>query len=317
MSRHIPGALRAHLAQSATTTTRLLKITLRSGFVYGLCMLDRDIEYDDGLGSVNYIASNGFDPSTLSSDVGYSVANAEGMALISDEIPGIEIEDVEAGELDDAEWIMYLVNFEDLTMGHVVLDAGDLGEVKVKHGMVWTPELLSYIMRLRQPIGGVWSRRCRAIHGTNANSPTGCGVNLAPLWVSGEVLIVGAEANRVFVGDNIVDSPSPVPVPGRVQFLTGANAGRTFAVEEVESNQVTLAEPSNYPIEVGDTYRIRPDCGKRFLEDCIGRFDNGVNFKGEPYIPVGDSVGVQAPGAQMGRGGGYAGNNLEQNPDES
>jgi uncharacterized phage protein (TIGR02218 family) len=307
MTRTVPATLAEHLEQPATTTTRLLKISLRNGFTYGLAMLDADVAYDDGAGEINYIATNGFDATTLSADLGYNVSNAEGYSLISDEVEGVTVEMVEAGELDDATWVCYLVNFQDLTMGHVILDAGDLGEVRTRYGMVWIPELLSYIMRLKQAVGSVWSRQCRAIFGTPAGSQTGCGVSLTPLWVSAEVVTVGAEANRVFTGDDITDSPSLPPVPGRLQWLTGANAGREFAVEEVDGQVVTLSEPTAYLIEVGDTFRIRPDCGKLYAENCIGQYDNGPNFKGEPLIPVGDSVGVQAPGAQLGRGAGFVG----------
>lgn len=305
--RQIPTALQLHLNQAATTTTRLLKVTLKNGFVYGLSMLDRDIAYDDGLGEVLYVATNGFDSSTLATDLGYSVGNAEGYALISNSIDGLELEDIEAGALNDAEWVCYLVNFENLESGqHLILDAGDIGEVKVQHGVVWLPELMSYIQRLKQPVGSVWSRTCRAIFGTPASSQTGCGIQLETLWVEGEVQTVGPETNRVFTGDQVrEDSPGPPLVPGRVQFLTGANAGQEFATEELDGLTVTLAETTNYPIEAGDTYRIRPDCGKRFLEDCKGTWNNAVNFKGEYLIPVGDATAVQAPGAQLGAGWRY------------
>lgn len=302
--RTVPVALQAHLDQAATTTTRLLKITLTSGFSYGLCMLDQDIAYDDGDGEITYIATNGFDSSTLAADLGFGVANAEGYALISDEVPGITKEMVEAGELDDAQWVCYLVNFRDLSMGHVTLDAGDLGEVRQQYGLLWIPELLSYMARLRQPIGGVWSRTCRAVFGSPADSPTGCGIDLAPFWVAGAVTVVGAETDRVFTGDNVTGIGG-IPMPGRVQFLTGANAGREIAVEEVAGNVVSLSEPTLYPIVVADTYRIRPDCQKRYVEDCIGKYANGPNFKGEPLIPTGDSVSIQAPGGQLSRGGGF------------
>lgn len=306
MSRTVPPALQAHLDQAATTTTRLLKVTLTNGFTYGLAMLDRTVPYDDGDGELDYIATNGFDSSTIAADLGYTVANAEGFALISDEIPGVTEAMIDAGELDDARWVCYLVNFEDLTMGHVILDAGDLGEVRTRYGMVWMPELLSYIMRLRQPIGTTWSRTCRAIFGTAADSPTGCGVDLTPLWLLGEVLSVGLEPDLIFTGDHTIDSPSNIP-PGRVQFLTGNNAGREAAVEATSGATVTLAEPTTYPVEVGDTYRIRPDCAKQYEPNCIGQWDNGPNFKGEPLIPVGDSLAIQAPGGQLSRGGGFVG----------
>jgi uncharacterized phage protein (TIGR02218 family) len=307
--RTVPAALLAHLQGPVTTTTRLLKITLRSGFSYGLAMLDRDVAYDDGDGDgeIDYIATNGFDPSALSADIGFSVANAEGYALISNAVPGVTVEMVEAGELDDAQWVCYLVNFLDLSMGHLILDAGDVGEVRTEYGMVWIPELLSYGMRLRQAVGSVWSRKCRAIFGSPRNSQTGCGINLDPLWVSGSVVAVAAESDRTFTGSVIADTGGVLPQPGRVEWLTGANAGREFSVEEIgeTSETVSLSEPTSYPIEVGDTYRIRPDCAKRYQEDCIDTWDNGVNFKGEPLIPVGDATAVQAPGAQVPGGGGH------------
>lgn len=320
--RSVPGPLQDHLDQDATTTTRLLKIMLKDGRVFGLSSLDRTLVYDDGAGEVTYTAMNGFDATTLSTDLGYTVANAEGFALISDEVEGVEIEDVEAGELDDAQWIAYLVNFEDqLSDGtltpdrHVILDAGDIGEVRVRYGLVWLPELLSYTMRLKQPVGGVWSRTCRAIFGTPAQSQTGCGIPLTPLWENGAVTAVGAETNRQYTASMpYPGSPGPSMVPGRVQFLTGDNAGKEFATEEVSGMAVTLGELTPYPIQIGDTYRWRPDCQKRYQEDCIDVYDNGPNFKGEPLIPVGDAGSVQAPGAELGAGWSFAGR-LEQRPD--
>lgn len=304
--RTVPSLLQTHLDGAATTTTRLLKITLRNGTSYGLCMLDRDIEYDDGDGALTYVATNGFDPSTLSGDIGFSVDNAESYALISDDVSGVTEDMVHRGELDDAQWIMYLVNFDDTGhTRHVILDAGDLGEVRVRYGMLWIPEILSYAMRLKQSIGSVWSRRCRAIFGSPAASPTGCGVNVAPLWVAGEVTAVGAESNRQFTGDVLTSGVTPFP--GRLQWLTGDNAGREFATEEIDGLVCTLNETTAYAIQVGDTYRIRPDCRKRYQEDCIAQWNNGPNFKGEPLIPVGDASQVQTPGAQLPGGGGWHG----------
>lgn len=312
--RYVPAALQSHLDEPATTTTRLLKVTLRNGIAYGLAMLDKNVKYDDGDGPIEYVATNGFDPSALSADIGFTVDNAEGYALISQGVDGVTAEMVERGELDDAQWIMYLVNFQDTQPDgsltprrHIILDAGDLGEVRVRYGMIWIPEFLSYMTRLKQAIGSVWSRRCRAIFGTPANSQTGCGVNLAPLWVTGEVAAVGAESNRVFTGTILYNSPGIVPFPGRVQFLTGANAGREFATEMIVGDECTLNETTAYPIQVGDQYRIRPDCRKRYHEDCIGLWNNGPNFKGEPHIPVGDSTQIQTPGAQLPNQGGWDG----------
>jgi uncharacterized phage protein (TIGR02218 family) len=316
LSRTIPAPLQAHLNLAGTTTTRLLKFTLRDGTIFGLTSLDRNVVYDDGGGEFTYIATNGFDPATIKSDASYSIDNSEGYALISDDVPGITVEMVETGALDDAQWVCYLINYEDLTLGHVVLDGGDLGQVRTRWGMVWMPELLSYAMRLRQPIGHVDSRTCRAIFGSPADSQTGCGIDAEALWVSGTVSSVGAETNRVFTGD--VTTTSPVdPFPGRVEWLTGSNTGFLAGTEEFDAGEVTLGETTPFAIEVGDTYRIRPDCRKRYIEDCIGIWDNGINFKGEPLIPVGDASQIQTPGGQLPGAGGWRGQVIDLLEDES
>lgn len=298
--RAVPAPLLAHLQESGTTTCRLLKVTLRDGIThFGFASLDREVVYDDGDGELAYSALNGFDPSALGSDATYSVDNAEGYALISDDIsPGISVEEIATGALDDARWRLYLVNFEDLSMGHVLLDAGDVGQVRVKHGLVWIPELLSFTVRLRQPIGHVDSRLCRAIHGSPAAAQLGCGVDVTPFWIAGTVTAVGVESDRSFTGD--VLSTLPVnPFPGRVEWLTGANAGLELWTDGFDAGAVDLGEPTPFPIQIGDTYRIRPDCRKRFIEDCIGVWNNGINFKGEPLIPTGDASAGQTPGAQV------------------
>jgi uncharacterized phage protein (TIGR02218 family) len=293
MTRAVPAELQAHLDGTATTTCRLLKITSRTGVVFGLTTLDVNVTYDDGTpdGPIDYIATNGFDPTAFLQDLGVSVDNAEGMALLSDEVPGITAEMVDAGDFDDGKWVCYLVNFKDLTPGrHIELGSGDLGEIRTRHGMMWIPELLDLSVRLRQPIGEVYSRRCRATFGvpaTEENRHRGCGVDADALWVAGEVQSVGAETNRMFTGDAVA---SPHSFPGRVRFTSGNNAGREYATESVDGMDIVLGETTAYPIEAGDEYEIRPDCGKRYIEDCIGVWSNGPNFKGEPHIPDGQEV---------------------------
>lgn len=293
MPRNNP--LSSDLAEAGTTTCRLLKITTANSpaQVFGLTTLDRAVTYDDnsGDGPIEYVGTRGFDPSVLRTDLGLAVDNAEARALISDEVDGITRAMIEAGELNDASWVCYLVNFQNLTAGrHVELGSGDVGDVRLVDGMLYIPELKDIIVRLQQPIGEVFSRRCRATFGlpaTEENGQRGCGVDLAPLWTNGTVEAVGSEANSQFEASALA---SPHSFPGVVQFLTGDNAGREFSVESVDSMLVSLYELTPYPIHVGDTYRIRPDCGKQYLLHCIGDWSNGPNFKGEPYIPDGSEV---------------------------
>jgi uncharacterized phage protein (TIGR02218 family) len=306
--RTIPANLQTHLNAAVTTTTQLLRIELANGTIFGLTSLDADVTYNDGSGAVTYVAMHGFDPSAIISDSTSAVDNAEANALISDDVLGITEEMVRAGALEDATWKCYIVNYRDLSQGHILLDQGDIGEVRVRDSLVWIGELLSFAVRLRQPAGHVWSRSCRATFGTPAAAQLGCGVNVAALWDTGTVLTVGAEPDRQFTGDLDSSSNWPVvPVPGRLRWTAGQNVGRTYSIESFVSGAVALNEPTPYVIEAGDEYEIRPDCGKRYIEDCQNVWNNRINFKGEPYIPVADSSSLQAPGGQLPGAGGWFG----------
>lgn len=285
--RDVPSALQTHLNGTMTTTCRLLKISLRNGDEYGITTLNSDIEYE----SVTYHAANGFNSSVIATDSSYSVDNAEGYALLSSEVPGITVDMAKRGELDGATWIMYLVNWADLTQGHVALDAGDVGEVRVVKDTVFMPELVSYAMRLRQSIGHVDSITCRAVFGTDPDSQTGCGIDADAMWAEGAVSAVdGDEPNRIFTGSE------SEPPPARLRWLTGDNVSTRLYVIESADGAIEIFEPMAFPIQVGDTYEIRADCDKR-LATCRDTYDNMINFKGEPLIPVGEASDI--PGANV------------------
>lgn len=313
--RTIPLALQEALDKPVQRTTRLVRFDLDNGEHYGVTMLDRDVVYDhgDGVGPITYSASNGIDPSVIASDLAYKVANGEGRMFVGSPGFGITAQMVEAGLLDDCQWKCFIVDLENLTTGSaMVLDAGDVGEVSVERGIVLIPELLSYSMRLNQPVGSVWQRPCRAVFGKERAHPLGCGYDAESLWVDFEVMAVGAEPNRLFeieFTSGMVDNL----FPGRVVWESGPNASqRMYSLEGAQEDSsgvnVVLSDETPYPIQVGHTGRIRPDCTK--LVDGVNGckyWDNYINFNGEDKMPVGDAASSTFPGAGLPLGGGYVG----------
>lgn len=79
---------------------------------------------------------------------------------------------------------------------------------------------------------------------------------------------------------------------GEIIFETGANAGQAykFVKASLANGLITLAQPFYYEIQVGDTFRIRAGCRKRFQEDCINKFNNGKQFGGFPHVPQRSTV---------------------------
>lgn len=297
--RAIPAALQAHINSGVTTLCRLLKIELADGRVYGATTLDADITYM----GITYYAGNGFDSSIIATDASFSTDNAEADSIFAADIPGITAEMALRGELDGATWAMYVVNFNDLTMGHAVLDAGDLGEIKAVRNTIFIPELLSYSARLRQSIGHVDSITCRARFGSPLGTQTGCGIDATAMWVNATVTAVSSDEPYIsFLASDVSSISTAVPI-WRVRWTTGDNqSSREYQVEALNTvtGQITLSESLPFVIAVGDELQIREDCDKKFTT-CRDIYSNKNEFKGENLIPVGgatDTPNANTPGAR-------------------
>lgn len=79
---------------------------------------------------------------------------------------------------------------------------------------------------------------------------------------------------------------------GEIIFTSGANAGLSykFVKSYLADGTITLAQPFYYPIEIDDLFTVRPGCRKRFNEDCITKYLNGVHFGGFPHVPQRSTV---------------------------
>ena len=90
---------------------------------------------------------------------------------------------------------------------------------------------------------------------------------------------------------------------GAVHFETGDNAGiAREVVDFIADDGVTITQDFimfdafPFPVQVGDELRVFPGCDK-LNATCISKFNNGINFVGEPYVPGEDVLG-QYPDAR-------------------
>ncbi len=297
MTRRINPSLFEHMQGSVLTVCELLRLRLEDGRLFGVTSLDRDLFFDN----MWWRSYTGMDSSVIATDTNLSVDNSEvSMLLRAMAQDGLTLDQVQSGVLDNGTYQFFIINYEDTDQSHM-LDAGDIGEVKVANEHSVTVELLSHAVRLRNSSGGVDSIRCRAVFGTYANSQKGCGVNADVMWADGVVTGVGDEKRRVFA-----DSSIPLGAESntyRVRFTSGRNKSpRLYQVEaySLVSGTIALIEPARFDIETGDTFQIRPDCNK--LPDDCKKYGNFINYKGEPYIPVADGLEGLTPNAQLAGG---------------
>lgn len=294
-------ALQAHYNQRHRTKAFLLKITARDQTVLGVTGESQSITYNDGAGEVVYSAMIGFGDVALEQSAGLEVGNTEATMLYAESGPFSQ-SFINAGNLDYGRYIIYQVNWADLTMGHEIVDAGTIGIAKNVDGVSAVIELRSLQQQLKQNYIQLDSRTCRARFGSGGGgtciSRGQCGFNAEALWSNATVVAVGDESDHAFTLDSPPSATGPngalTFVPGLVQWLTGSNAGLTSEIESVDGAAVTLILGTPYAIAVSDTLKIRPDCDKTWTT-CKDVYSNQLNFRGEPFIPVSDASSQSVP----------------------
>lgn len=89
---------------------------------------------------------------------------------------------------------------------------------------------------------------------------------------------------------------------GVLTWLTGPNTGRSVEIKRTVNYgsgiigfEVFLPLP--FPFTMSDTFFIAPGCDKRYQATCIAKFNNRLNFRGEPFLPGQDFL-TQYPDAR-------------------
>jgi uncharacterized phage protein (TIGR02218 family) len=147
---------------------------------------------------------------------------------------------------------------------------------------VYKAELRGLMQPLSQVVGEVVSQMCRANLGDAR-----CKVNLAALTISATVASVSA-ANSTLTSPALVQAAGYFNY-GLIEFTTGANDGYRMEVQTYTPGVLNLFAPMPYPVAVGDAFTLSPGCD-RYLSTCIARFNNAVNFRGEPHLPGQDKL---------------------------
>jgi uncharacterized phage protein (TIGR02218 family) len=270
----ISEELAAHIAGEVTTLATCWKLTRKDTSVLGFTNHDKDIVID----SVLYKASTGFTPSTIENTGTLSVDNLDVEGMLS--AGSLTESDILAGLYDFADIEIFQVNYTDLTQGRLILKKGWLGEVSL-HKQQFIAEVRGMTQKLSQTIGELYSPSCRAALGDNR-----CKVSMAAHTVTG---IVTASSSGQHITDADRDETSGIFTSGVITFTSGANSGISMEVKEYiltsgVGGQIILVLPLPYPVAEGDNYSLTKGCDKT-VATCRQRFNNILNFRGEPHVP--------------------------------
>lgn len=266
----LSAALKSHYAKGTTTLATCWKATLLNGTVICATSLDRDIVFD----GLTYKAAQGYTISDIESSADLNPDNLEIDGVLAS--PAITDSDIYSGLWDYAAIEIFEVNYADLSQGKNVLRSGTLGEVRGGRSK-FVAEMRGLMQAFTRTIGRIIIKECPADLGDSR-----CKIDLAPLTKTGAVESVSS--NRI-ISDAARIEAADWFTGGKLTFTSGANSGRSMEVKKSTPGQLELTHAMFDVIAAGDTYSVYAGCTKRFSEDCVGKFSNGVNFRGFPHLP--------------------------------
>jgi uncharacterized phage protein (TIGR02218 family) len=180
-----------------------------------------------------------------------------------------------------------MVNHQDLAMGVLyLLQDCVLGEITVNDNS-FRAEVRGKAQHLAQKICSLYSPGCRAKLGD-----TECTIDLTDSagTYTHDGTVTSATDRRQFIDTSTIDSGgSAVFEYGKLTW-TGPSSSDNVGLEmEVKSfdpatGEFELFEAMPYTISTSDEFTVTWGCDKQ-RTTCRDRFDNIVNFRGEPFLP--------------------------------
>ena len=259
------------LQSDVTTIAWCWKLTLKDSTVLGFTNHDEDIV----LNGITYEAAAGFVPTAVETSSNMAVDNLEVEGFLDSE--RINERDIANGRFDFARVEIFLCNWMKTKDPVFTIRKGTIGQVRnTRYG--FQAEVRGLLEAYQQSAGTVYQKSCRAMLGDSR-----CKVNLDALADVGQVTQINADGT---FGTTLTNAAGYFDY-GVLTFTSGANTGGQYEVKTFVDGLFTLFLPTAYSIAIGDTFIVLPGCDGNF-STCRTKFNNGLNFRGEPHVPGND-----------------------------
>jgi uncharacterized phage protein (TIGR02218 family) len=273
----IPGALATLYASGALTTAHALRVIRQDGQTFGFTSHDVDAT----ISAVLYKSNPGLDATSVALSAGFNVDAMELTTL--DDGTVFSRAEVLAGIWRNADFLLFTYNWASLSDGIDGVMAGTFGEAEMRQNTI-VIELRGLQQLLQEPVGNVSTKNCRARLGDSK-----CRKDLTTFTKTGTLShVTSAQVFR----DTSRTEGADYFAEGTIEFDTGLYAGIPLKIKSYDSatDTFTLALPMIVAPTVGQTYTAIAGCQKRLAEDCFTKFNNVLNFQGEPHRPLLDAL---------------------------
>lgn len=272
--RSASASLLNHLAGEVTTLCRLWKVTRTDSVVYYFTDSVRDIVYNGH----TYKANPSFTSSAVLTSKTFANAQSMTMTVVMD-AAGISETDLRLRKFDSADSELVIIDYEHPEYGALGIFSGKFGRIKISEKLRAEIEVRPNSSSLNGRLIGAdkYSQTCRASLGDSK-----CTIDLSTRKAAFTV----ASASGGSIVAAAFTQASGAWTLGFIKWLTGANAGTTQIVQSNDqaSTSVFLASTPPLTVSPGDTGEIYPGCDK-LIKTCRDKFNNVLNFRGEPTVP--------------------------------
>lgn len=278
--RTATAAFQSHIAGEVTTLCHLWQVVRKDGLTLYFTDANNPVVY----GGNTYRSDISFTLSAILQSS--SVANAQSVTVeVAMDDTAIKEADLRARLYDGATGEIFVINYADTTMGAVSLFKGTFGQVKITDKKRATIEIKPGGANTKQIGFERYSQTCRAslFDGRCKLAAASFKTSITVSTVSGNVVVASALT--------AVDDYFSL---GFVVWKTGNNAGQVSPIQSSNqaTNSITLNAAPLEAMQVGDTADVYPGCNK-YIETCLNKFNNVINFRGEWAVPKLNNVKLQ------------------------
>jgi uncharacterized phage protein (TIGR02218 family) len=273
--KSISSQFAGRLVEAAQTLAFCIDITRRDGTVFAFTSHDVDIVFN----AITYRTRAGFSPEKLSSTTKLQDDSMQLLGVLADD--AMTESDVRAGLFDGAAVQCFLVDPEAVSAGKLTLRVGVLGAITIEDGVI-RATVNGLVDQLQRPVCSLFSPECRANLGDAK-----CGVNLSGFTFSGTLTSV---TNAFSFQDTTRSEAAGYFTYGLIRFPTSATPLQRYEIQSYEAGgRFHMALGLPFLPTVALPYEVIAGCDKQFVT-CRNRFQNAINFRGEPHVPTYDQV---------------------------
>lgn len=269
--KNLSNNIKQLLEHNYLKLVKCFKITLKNGDIVGLTEHSQDLIIEN----IIYNSSYGFESNDSNFTTDLSNNSSEIVGLIDNK--DIQINDILSGKFDNAKIEIFYIHLDDKNFEKIHVTTGNITSVNI-NGEKVNFVIDNVLNVLDKTIGDIYSPLCRAQFCGNK-----CSLNINDYTFTSKITHIVSDTEFLYDISIIGIKDKNYFKYGTITFIDGKNINQSIEIKQSFDNSIVLNTKLNHPITVGDMFKIVVGCDKT-ISNCIHKFNNAINFRGEPHI---------------------------------